>query len=87
MCVAEYARCSDDPWAKCSSCIYIYMCYNQIYIYIYVLVNSDGVIRHGPYLKICIIYFRIVIYYDYAYAFPDLVLHRRWLLCNILVMI
>ena len=52
--------------------VYMHMCYNQIYIYIYiyVLINSDVVLRHGPHLKICIIYFRIVIYFDYAYAFP-----------------
>ena len=56
--VAEYARYSDDPWAKVAV------------VYIYVLINSDVDIRHGPYLKTCIIYFRIVIYFDYAYAFP-----------------
>ena len=51
--------------------IYICVCYNQIYIYIYICFdNSDVVIRHGPHLKICIIYFRIFIYFDYAYAFP-----------------
>ena len=49
--------------------VYIYMCYNQIYIYI--LINSNVVIRHGPYIKTCIIYFHIVIYFDYAYAFLD----------------
>ena len=75
MCVVEYARYSDDPWAKVAVVyIYIYMCYIHIYIYIYIYIyirfdNSDDIIRHGPYLKICIIYFRIVIYFDYAYAF------------------
>ena len=39
--------------------VYIYMQFD----------NSDDVIRHGPHLKICIIYFRIVIYFDYACAF------------------
>ena len=74
--MAEYARCSDDPWAKVAVVyiyiyIYKYMCYNQIYIYIYIRFdNSDDVIRHGLHLKIWIIYFRIVIYFDYAYAFP-----------------
>ena len=50
--------------------IYISICVNA-HIYIYMRFdNSDDVIRHGPHLKICIIYFRIVIYFDYAYAFP-----------------
>ena len=67
VCVAEYARYSDDPWAKVVVVyIYIYMCYIHIYIH---FDNSDVDIRHGPYLKTCIIYFRIVIYFDYAYAF------------------
>ena len=70
MCVAEYARYLDDPWAKVAVvCIYIYMCIITKYIYIR-FDNSDDVIRHGPHLKICIIYFCIVIYFDYAYAFP-----------------
>ena len=74
--MAEYARCSDDPWAKVTVIyIYIYVCVCVLYPYIYIYMcvcfdNSDDVIRHGPYLKICIIYFRIVIYFDYAYAFP-----------------
>ena len=68
MCVTEYARCSNDTWAKSSSCIYISICVISINIYIR-FDNSDDVIRHGPYLKTCIIYFRIVIYCDYAYAF------------------
>ena len=72
VCVAEYARYSDDPWAKVAVVyiyiyIYIYMCYIHIYIR---FDNSDIDIRHGPYLKICIIYFRIIIYFDYTYAFP-----------------
>ena len=55
--------------------IYVYMCvcYNQIYIYIYIYIcfdNSDDIIRHGPHLKIYIIYFRIVMYFYYTYAFP-----------------
>ena len=74
MCVAEYARCSDDPWAKVAIVyiyiyIYIYICYKKIYIYI-CFDNSDDVIRLGPHLQTCIIYFRIIIYFDYAYAFP-----------------
>ena len=59
MCVAEYARYSDDPWVIVAV-VYIYICFD----------NSDVVLRHGPHLKICIIYFCIVIYFDYAYAFP-----------------
>ena len=51
--------------------IYIYIYIYIIFIYIYIRFdNSDDVIRHGPYLKIRIIYFRIVIDFDYAYAFP-----------------
>ena len=57
MCVAEYARYSDDPWATVVVVyIYIYMCSIHIYIYI-PFDNSDDVIRLGPHLKICIIYF------------------------------
>ena len=68
MCVAEYARCLDDPWAKVAVVyIYLYVLYPYIYIR---FDNSDDVIRHGPHLKICIIYFCIVIYFDYTYAFP-----------------
>ena len=68
MCVAEYARYSDDPWAKVVVVyIYLYVLYPYIYIR---FDNSDDVIRHGPHLKICIIYFHIVIYFDYANAFP-----------------
>ena len=68
MCVAEYARCSDDPWAKVAVVyIHLYVFYPYIYIH---FDNSDDVIRLGPYLKTCIIYFRIVIYFDYAYPFP-----------------
>ena len=64
MCVAEYARCSDDPWAKVAVVyIYIYICICVLSIYIYIhFDNSDDVIRLGPYLQTCIIYFRIVIY-------------------------
>ena len=74
------------PVGNSSSCIYISICVLSIYIYI-LFDNSDDVIRLGPYLQICIIYFRIVIYFDYAYAFPGWVLHWRWLLCNIPVMV
>ena len=50
--------------------IYISICVNA-HTYIYMRFdNSDDVIRYEPHLKICIIYFRIVIYFDYAYAFP-----------------
>ena len=49
MCVAEYARYSDDLWAKVAV-VYIYL--YVFYPYIYILFdNSDDVIRHGPYLK------------------------------------
>ena len=52
MCVAEYARYSDDPWATVAVVyIYLYVFYPYIYIYIYTFDNSDDVIRHGPYLK------------------------------------
>ena len=58
MCVAEYARYSDDPWATVAVVyIYISICVLSIYIYIYIFDNSDDVIRLGPYLNICIIYF------------------------------
>ena len=54
-----------------SSCkIYISICILSIYIYIS-FDNSDDVIRLGPHLNICIIYFpHCYIYSDYAYAFP-----------------
>ena len=59
------------PVGKSSSCKYIYLYVIYPYIYIYIRFdNSDDVIWHGPYLKICIIFFRIVIHFDYAYAFP-----------------
>ena len=32
VCLAEYARCSDDPWAKVANIFVIY-----IYIYIYIV--------------------------------------------------
>ena len=51
MCVAEYARCSDDPLATVAV-VYIYISICVLSIYIYILFdNSDDVIRHGPYLK------------------------------------
>ena len=63
-------RYSDDLWAKVAVVyIYLYVLYPCIYIYLR-FDNSDDVIRHGAYLKICIIYFCIVIYFDYANAFP-----------------
>ena len=49
MCVVEYARYSDDPWATVAV-VYISICVLSIYIYI-LFDNSDDVIRHGPYLK------------------------------------
>ena len=57
VCVAEYARYSDDPWATVALVyIYLYVFYPYIYIYI-PFDNSDNVIRLGPHLNICIIYF------------------------------
>ena len=55
VCVAEYARYSDDPWATVALVyIYLYVFYPYIYI---PFDNSDDVIRLGPHLNICIIYF------------------------------
>ena len=40
MCVAEYARYSDDLWAKVALVyIYIFICVLSIYIYIYLLIT------------------------------------------------
>ena len=43
VCVAEYARYSDDPWATVAV-VYIYLYVFYPYIYIYILFdNSDNV--------------------------------------------
>ena len=46
VCVAEYMRCSDNSWPKII-----------VNIYIYIFSNYDINIRHGPTIKVGIIYF------------------------------
>ena len=58
MCVAEYERYSDDPWATVAVVKYVYLYVFCPYTYIYISFdNSDDVIRLGLHLNICIIYF------------------------------
>ena len=64
VCTAEYARCSDDTWAKVTINIYIYI------NYIYIFSNTDVDIRHGPVNKLAYSILRTLMFCDYACTFP-----------------